>query len=290
VSSSAQPPSVGILAGLTICALLAFAANSILCRQALGEHSIDAATFTAIRLVSGAITLLVISQFVSSREQRRAASRSWWPAVALFSYAAFFSLAYHWLTAGTGALLLFGFVQATMIGYSISRGTRLTLPQWLGIASAFAGLIILVWPGLSAPSPVGCTLMALAGISWGVYSLLGKGVADPLVATAVNFRRAVPLAFLLLIGFAFGNSPLHHSSRGFILAVISGAITSGLGYVIWYRALRGLTAVQAATVQLAVPILSALGGVALMSEPFPTRLAIAIPLVIGGIAYSTRKR
>ena len=290
MSSSAQPQSVGLLVSLTTCALLAFAANSILCRQALGSHSIDAGTFTAIRLISGAAILLVITQIVSSREQRQAASRSWWPAAALFSYAAFFSLAYHWLTAGTGALLLFGFVQATMIGYSIFRGNRPSVHQWLGLLSAFAGLIILVWPGITAPSPMGCALMAIAGISWGVYSLLGKGVADPLVATAVNFRRAVPLAILLLLAFPLGNSPLHYSSKGLILAVISGAITSGLGYVIWYRALRGLTALQAATIQLAVPMLSALGGVAFMREPFPTRLAIAIPLVLGGIAYSTRKR
>lgn len=234
--------------------------------------------------------LLLLSRLQTARDERQSAALSWWPAVALFSYAAFFSLAYRWLTAGMGALLLFGAVQVTMIGGSFYRGERPGGRQWGGLASALSGLLILVWPGLTAPSPVGCILMAIAGVSWGCYSLLGRGVTQPLLATSGNFSRAVPLTLLFSLGSWIATTAPQYSLRGIVLAMVSGAITSGLGYVIWYRALRGLTSLQAATIQLAVPILSAIGGVLLMNEPFPSRLAIATPLVLGGIAWSMRSR
>lgn len=293
--ASSPSQALGVTWGLAACALVAFAANSILCRQALGSkvldsQSIDAATFTTIRLVSGAGMLLLLRRLQATRDERQPVSGSWWPTVALFSYAAFFSLAYRWLTAGMGALLLFGAVQATMIGGSFYRGERPGGRQWIGLGCALSGLVILVWPGLSAPSPVGCILMALAGVSWGGYSLLGRGVTQPLVATTTNFCRAVPLTLLFSFGSWLATGAAHYSLRAILLAIISGAITSGLGYVIWYRALRGLTSLQAATVQLAVPILSGMGGVLLMNEPFPSRLAIATPLVLGGIAWSMLSR
>jgi drug/metabolite transporter (DMT)-like permease len=268
--------------------MVAFAANSVLCRLALGHATIDAASFTTIRVVSGALTLLLLAQRMggSSALMR---SGSWRAAAALFGYAIAFSLAYRNLSAGTGALLLFGAVQLTMIVVALRAGERPRALEWAGLAAACAGLVVLVAPGLAAPSPLGATLMVVAGICWGMYSLLGRGSRAPLLDTASNFLRATPLALgVSLILFA----DMHVSREGAVLAVASGSIASGLGYVSWYAALRGLSATRAGIVQLTVPLIAALGGVILLGEMLSVRLGIAALLILGGIALaiSARKR
>jgi drug/metabolite transporter (DMT)-like permease len=258
--------------------MIAFAGNSLLCRAALRDTGIDAATFTAIRMVSGAAILAAIVQL---RRPRTPFGGSWASAAALFAYAAFFSFAYLTLTAATGALLLFGAVQATMIAWGLYRGERLTLRQWAGVALAVAGLVTLLAPGLAAPSPLGAAAMIAAGAAWGVYSLRGRGVADPLAVTAGNFAKTVVFSAVLVAAtFAAARVDL----AGALLAVASGALASGVGYAIWYTALRGLKATSAATVQLSVPIIAALGGVALLAEPVTPRLLIASVATLGGIA------
>jgi drug/metabolite transporter (DMT)-like permease len=267
---------------LTLMAMMAFAANSLLCRQALKEASIDAATFTLIRIVSGAVTLGLI---VSLRNGSLRAAGSWFSASMLFVYAAGFSFAYLSLPAGTGALLLFGAVQATMISWALRSGERLDLPQRLGLALALAGLVALVLPGLSAPPLGGSILMLSAGIAWGVYSLRGKNAGDPLLATAGNFARAVPMAAIL------GLIWLPRFDRaGTVYAIISGAIASGVGYAIWYRALPGLKAATAASVQLIVPVLAAAGGILFLGEAITLRFVFAAVAVLGGIGLVVRNR
>jgi drug/metabolite transporter (DMT)-like permease len=267
---------------LTALALTAFAANSLLCRLALREGSIDAASFTSIRLVSGAMALLII---LAVRRERPAGS--WRSALALLLYALPFALAYRRLDAGTGALVLFGAVQATMIASGLRKGERLLAAEIAGLAAALAGLALLARPGLRAPSPEGLLLMALAGVAWGVYSLRGRSGGRPVAATAGNFLRAAPLA--LLVGALMWSS-MHLSARGALLATASGAITSGVGYVIWYAALRGLSASRAAIVQLAVPALAALGGVLLLGETVTGRLIGSAMLILGGVAVAMRAR
>ena len=263
---------------LTVLALLAFAGNSLLCRATLRGLSIDAASFTALRLVSGAVVLWIILQVRGGDFRKHG---SWGSATALFVYAAAFSFAYLSLSAGTGALLLFGAVQATMILWGLGRGERLHARQFIGLALAFGGLVFLLFPGISAP-PIGSSLLMLgAGVGWGVYSLRGKGVADPVAATAGNFGRAAPMA--LLLGLVFVSSA-KLDRVGVAYAVASGAITSGLGYVIWYAALPGLKAVAAATVQLSVPVITAAAGILLLGESLTLRFAIAAAAVLGGIA------
>jgi drug/metabolite transporter (DMT)-like permease len=266
---------------LTAVAMLAFAANSLLCRLALQRGAIDPVSFAGIRLVSGAIMLAVIVRFRSARPAARHAD--WLAAAMLFAYVAFFSFAYLTLSAGTGALILFGAVQLTMFSVGLRSGEKFGPLAWLGLALAVAGLVYLVSPGIAAPPLVGAALMAIAGVAWGVYSLRGRGVADPLAATAGNFARAAPLAVLLSVLF-ITDARAYASEAGVALAIASGALTSGIGYVIWYAALSKLTALRAATVQLSVPLIAAFGGVAFLSEAITPRLAAASAAILGGIA------
>jgi len=264
---------------LTAAAMLAFAANSLLCRLALQQGGIDPASFGSIRLVSGAITLALVVRF---RAQPPSAGRTdWLPAAMLFAYVAFFSFAYLSLSAGTGALILFGAVQLTMLGAGLGAGERFGPVAWFGFVLAAGGLVYLMLPGIAAPPLLGAVLMAMAGVAWGVYSLRGRGVVDPLAATGRNFARAVPLALALSLVFV---ARAHADASGIALAVASGALTSGLGYVVWYAALARLSAMQAATVQLSVPLLAAFGGVLLLSEAITPRLAAASVAILGGIA------
>ncbi len=272
-------------------ALLAFAANSVLCRLALHEAAIDPATFTSVRVVSGAAALLLVMactrRDASGGTVRGNTVRSLVSPAILVLYAVPFSFAYTRLSAGTGALILFGAVQVTMLGSAAWSGERLRPAQWMGILIALAGLVILVSPGLAAPSPSAAALMGIAGLFWGVYTLRGRGMANPLAHTTMNFVWAAPL---VLIVSALTLPQFHASPRGVLLAVISGAVTSGLGYVAWYSALRSLTATRAAVLQLSVPILAAAGGVAFLMEPLSIRLASSAVLVLGGIALTLGRR
>ena len=265
---------------ITTLAMLAFAANSLLCRVALRDTTIDAASFTAIRLASGAAVLALI---VRARHGRPMEAGSWAAAACLFAYAAFFSFAYRHLTAATGAILLFGAVQISMLSWGFFTGERLRRLQVAGLLAAVGGLVYMLLPGLSAPPLLGAALMIAAGISWAGYSLLGRGTKDPVKATAGNFLRTVPLAALLFLTQQAGTSVDH---TGALYAVVSGAITSGLGYVLWYAALPALTATSAAVIQLSVPAIAALGGVVLLAEPLSSRLVIASATIMGGIALT----
>ncbi|HSM17473.1 MAG TPA: DMT family transporter [Gemmatimonadales bacterium] len=267
---------------LTLFALIAFAANSVLTRMALGRASIDASSFATLRVVSGAATLLL----VSSLNRRRGVPvfrGSWTSALMLFSYAVPFSFAYLSLSTGTGALILFGMVQVTMILAALGSGERPHAWQWAGLLLAFAGLVYLVFPGLTAPSPIGSLLMAVAGISWGLYSLWGRSTVHPLADTTGNFARAVPL----VLGVSLvARSQVSLSGPGILLAILSGALASGVGYAVWYAALRGLTRTRAATVQLSVPVLAALGGVFFLSENVSLRLVLSAVLILGGVGIA----
>jgi drug/metabolite transporter (DMT)-like permease len=263
---------------LTVIAMIAFAANSLLCRLALGEGLMDAASFTTVRVVSGAMTLGLIML-----PRWRAGGRApvnWRSAAMLFCYMAFFSFAYLSLSAGTGALLLFGAVQLTMFLVALRNGESFSLRSWVGLILAAAGIVYLVSPGVTAPDPLGAGLMMIAGIAWGAYSLLGKGMPDPLESTANNFIFIVPLVILVSIAFA---DDIHISPSGLALAVGSGAAASGLGYVIWYAALKGLQATRAATVQLSVPVIAAVGGVVFLAEEVTLRLVLSSIATLGGI-------
>jgi drug/metabolite transporter (DMT)-like permease len=267
------------LVALTALAMLAFATNSLLCRLALQQSSIDPASFGSVRLASGAFVLALI---VRARAQPAAPARADWIAASmLWLYVAAFSFAYVTLPAGTGALILFGAVQLTMFAVWLARGERFAVLAWGGFALASTGLVLLVAPGLSAPSPVGAALMAAAGLAWGVYSLRGRDAGEPVAATAGNFVRATPLA---LVMSAATISSLHLTPAGIAWAVLSGALTSGLGYVLWYAALPRLGALRAATVQLSVPPIAALAGVALLGEAMTWRLSLASAAILGGIA------
>jgi drug/metabolite transporter (DMT)-like permease len=265
---------------LTALAMLAFASNSLLCRAALRDTDIDAATFTALRLASGALILAVI---LRARGQRPAAAGSWPMATMLAAYAAAFSFAYRDLTAATGALLLFGAVQLSMTGYGLWRGERLRGARLAGLSIAVAGLVALLLPGLAAPPPLAAALMLIAGAAWGAYSLLGRRAGDATAATAGNFLRAVPFAALLALT-AIGRESA--DPLGALYAVLSGAVTSGLGYVLWYAALPWLRATTAATIQLSVPAIAALGGAVLLAEPITARVVLASAAILGGIALS----
>jgi drug/metabolite transporter (DMT)-like permease len=263
---------------LTSLAMIAFAGNSLLCRLALRHTQIDAASFTLVRLVSGAVVLGLV---VGLRGGRRPSAGDWPSALALFVYAAGFSFAYVSLPTATGALLLFGAVQITMIGRGLWAGERLRAVQGAGCLLAFGGLVGLLLPGLSAPPLGGAVLMLGAGCAWGVYSLRGKGALDPVAVTAGNFLRAVPMA--LVVG-AFLFKDLSLDRTGVAYAVASGALASGIGYAIWYSALPALKATTAATVQLSVPLIAAIGGIVFLAEPVTLRLALASVAVLGGIA------
>jgi drug/metabolite transporter (DMT)-like permease len=258
--------------------MIAFAGNSLLCRAALKHTAVDPATFTSVRLLSGAVALWLI---VRMRTGIRVQGGSWVSALALFGYAAGFSFAYVDLPAGTGALLLFGAVQASMILFGLWKGERLRAWQGIGLAAALGGLIALLLPGLSAPPLHSAVLMVAAGVAWGVYSLRGKGAGNPLAATAGNFLRAVPFAIGLSLALF---AALRVDAAGMAYAIASGALTSGVGYAIWYAALRGLTSTAAATVQLSVPVIAAIGGILLLGEPITLRLIGASAAILGGIA------
>jgi drug/metabolite transporter (DMT)-like permease len=262
---------------LTLLAMVAFASNSLLCRLALKQTTIDAASFTLIRLLSGVIALWLI---VITRKPGRPTAGNWTSALALFAYAAAFSFAYISLSVGTGALLLFGMVQATMIFWGLRKGERLNARQWFGLAIALGGLVALVFPGLSAPPIGGALLMTGAGIAWGIYSLRGKGAGDPTSVTAGNFWRSVVFAAVLSMALLRWTNL---DPAGIRYAIVSGAIASGVGYVIWYSALPGLKATTAATVQLSVPVLAAVGGILFLSESITLRLLLASLLILGGI-------
>lgn len=266
---------------LTVVAMTAFATNSILCRLALGADAIDAASFTAVRLASGALTLAMLTLFL--RGYHALAAGSWFSGFQLFLYAVAFSFAYLSLHAGTGALILFGSVQATMIISGLVSGERPHPLQWAGLAIALAGLVYLVFPGIAAPSLHGALLMALAGVAWGFYSLRGRGIKEPVYQTAGNFIRAVPFG---LVVWAVSVQDVHARPIGILFAILSGSLASGIGYAIWYTALRGLSSIRAATVQLSVPILAALGGVIFLAEVVTLRLLIASILILGGVALT----
>lgn len=263
---------------LTVCALIAFAANSVLCRLALGAGAIDAAGFTIVRLVSGALVLFLILLLQVNNGQTT--KGSWFSGFLLFLYAITFSYAYINLDTGTGALILFGAVQITMICLSIVAGNKLLPTEWFGVAIAFVGLVYLVLPGVAAPSAHGFMLMATAGIAWGVYTLKGRGSENPLADTTYNFLRTMPFV-VIIVFFTFRD--FHYTAYGLALAIVSGGVTSGLGYTIWYIALRNLTATQAAVAQLSVPVIAALGGVIFLAESITLRLSISSLLILGGI-------
>ena len=269
----------------TSLALVAFAFNSILCRLALRNGAIDPAGFTSVRLISGAVVLITLSYFFSKGSSGKRGN--WLSAFFLFAYAICFSFAYISLTAGTGALILFGCVQLTMIAAALFKGERPGALEWIGLAAALGGLVYLVFPGLSSPPPVSSALMAGAGIAWGFYTLRGKGSGDPLADTTGNFIRSVPMVILISIPII---SQMHLSGRGVLLAILSGAVASGVGYTIWYAALKHITATRAAIVQLSVTVIAAIGGVLFLAETATTRLWIAGALILGGIALTIMGR
>ena len=281
--AAAMSPSLRVPL-LVVFAMLAFASNSLLCRVALRDTAIDAASFTAIRLASGALMLIVLLRL---RGVRPSSGGSWPMAAMLFAYAAFFSFAYRDLTAATGALLLFGAVQLTMMAWGLWQGERIAGLRLVGLAIAVGGLVVLLLPGLAAPPPLAAALMLGAGAAWGVYSLLGKGAGEPIAATGGNFLRSVPFAALLILT-AVGHETVDYT--GLAYAVVSGAVTSGLGYVLWYAALPALSATSAATIQLSVPAIAAIGGAMLLAEPITARLLLASAAVLGGIALTIRKK
>ena len=262
---------------LTALAMLAFAGNSLLCRLALRDTAIDPASFTALRLASGAMMLLILLRLGSSRS---ALQGSWPAAVALFVYAGSFSLAYLHLDAGVGALILFGSVQLGMSGWGLFTGERLTRLQTAGLLLAAAGLAFWLLPGSNAPALRGTSLMILAGLAWAGYSLIGRGTGDPLANTAGNFLRATPLGLLMLLPYT---ASWQIDGLGILYAVLSGALTSGLGYAIWYAALKHLSAIQGASVQLSVPVIAALLGSLLLAESLSIRLLLVSVMTLGGI-------
>lgn len=267
-------------------ALVAFAANSVLCRMALGAGLIDAGSFTSVRLLSGAAALALISTVMRRRFAPLAGGDALSSSL-LALYAVAFSFAYLSLGAGTGALILFGSVQATMLLWARRKGERANWRQWVGLVAALAGLVYLVSPGLASPPFLGSALMTAAGVAWGGYSLRGRSAADPLLATTGNFLRAAPIAL------AFGLMAWRGAQftwRGFWLAVLSGAFASGLGYVVWYAALRHLTATRAAILQLTVPVIAAAGGVLLLDETLSARLLLASALILGGVAFAVARQ
>lgn len=273
---------------LTLLALLAFASNSLLTRLALGSHQIDAATFTAIRLGAGAVVLALVVR-AQAGTWKPLSGRSAKGPIALFAYAVPFSFAYLRIGAAVGALVLFGVVQITMIGYGIVRGERPTALAWVGLGLATAGLAALTVPSVARPDAWGLLLMTIAGVSWAVYSLVGKTSPDPVAANARSFLWSSPVA--ILVAFVMHTS-VAASGRGIVLAVVSGAVTSGLGYTVWYRALRRLSVTQAAVAQLSVPVIAALGAAAVLEERLSARLVLSGAAVLCGVGLvlSARSR
>ena len=270
----------------TAFALTAFAFNSILCRLALGTKEIDAASFTSVRLISGVVALVLISSFYDKKESIKKRG-NWISAFFLFAYAICFSFAYVNLTTATGALILFGSVQTTMISAAVFSGEKPKITEWFGLIFAVGGLIYLVFPGLSSPPVSSSALMIFAGISWGFYTLRGRGSTNALADTTGNFLRTIPMIALIALPFV---SQIHSSPKGILLAVLSGAIASGIGYAVWYHALKFHTATRAAILQLSVPALAAFGGVIFLAEMISTRLLLATIIIFGGIAIAIAGR
>ncbi len=272
----------------TVFALTAFASNSVLCRLALGGQAIDASSFTVVRLLSGCVMLLAVLKFFGNKKILPLRG-SWKASAMLFLYAVTFSFAYITLDTGTGALILFGSVQMTIIIISVISGDKLQFLEWAGLLTAFSGFVYLVLPGVSTPSFSGFILMSAAGIGWGIYTLIGRGSENPLSDTAWNFTRALPF-FIVIALIVFFTKDIRLSQKGVILAIISGAITSGIGYAVWYAALGGLSAIQAGVVQLLVPVIAALGGVVFVSEEISMRLVVSALLILGGITLAVLGR
>lgn len=265
---------------LTVVAMVAFAANSVLARLAFATAGAEPLSYTGLRLAAGAVTLAIL---LLARERKLALGGSWRGAAALLGYAILFSIAYILLGAGTGALILFASVQIGILGWAIFKGDRPSLLEWLGLALAFAGLVYLVSPGLVAPHPVGTALMVVAGLCWAAYTLIGRGSTTPLADTAGNFIRTLPVALVLL---AAGLALQIPSPRAAAYAIASGALASGVGYAVWYTVLPQLTRTRAAIVQLTVPAIAAAGGVLLIGEPLTPRLVIATIAILGGVAFA----
>lgn len=264
---------------LTLLALVAFASNSLLTRLALGSHQIDAATFTLVRLLSGAVVLVAV--VVARAGVAPLRGGGFVGPLSLFAYAAPFSFAYLRIGAAVGALVLFGVVQLTMLAYGIARGERPSPLAWTGMALSVLGFSYLTVPAASRPDPLGVALMAIAGVAWGAYTLAGRSRPDPLAANARSFFYATPFALLVLVA---ARASVSATARGLVLALISGAVTSGLGYAVWYRALPRLSVMQAAVAQLSVPVIAALGAAVLLGEHLGARFVIASTAVLGGVA------
>ena len=299
MTSHVTPSSLRTLC-LTTLAMIAFAANSVFARLALStEAAIDPVSYTVLRLVAAAAALLILlnlrkkkthDQRLEARQLRKSSFDAL-SVLSLFGYAAAFSLAYLRLDTAMGALILFGIVQLTMVGWGLFKGEKLTAVQVIGIALASAAFIYLMSPGLSAPDTKGAALMAISGVCWGVYSLAAKGHEDPLLRTTYNFLGTLPLAILAVgLWIVLNGQGLVITQKGLWLAVISGALTSGAGYAIWYSALQGLSSAQGGIVQLSVPVLAAIGGVMLVDEPLTLRLSISGAFILGGIALTMLKR
>lgn len=281
LTAAAQPRAIL----LTILAMSAFTANSLLCRVALGPALIDPATFSTVRIITGAFSLLCILLLRGPADAKPTAD--WHSAAALFFYFALFSFAYRTISAGIGALIFFGATQITMFGVALRMGERYSVLSWCGLVLAVSGIFYLVSPGATSPDLIGVALMCAAGVSWGFYSLLGRNGANPLGDSARNFIYCIPAALLVSILFRDG---LHYTAQGLAFAAISGAVSSGIGYVIWYAALRDLSLTQAATVQLSVPVLAAFGGVLFLAEPMTERLFFASAVTLGGVLLFMTQR
>lgn len=262
--------------------MLAFAANSIFCRVALMQDKIDPESFTVVRLLSGGLFLWCLLKLGSPSRPLRG---SWSGGLCLFLYAYAFSIAYVSLGAGIGALILFGAVQVTMFAYGWIRGERVDSRGVFGMLIAFIGLVALLLPGANSPQLGSALVMIASGVAWGVYSLLGRGAADPLAATTGNFVRALPGA-ALLAAYTIWRDEAFITGTGLTYALASGALASGLGYAIWYQVVKCLAAYQAATLQLTVPIMASIGGVMLLGENLTTRLVVISLVVLGGVAIA----
>jgi|TARA_B110000037_G_scaffold167679_1_gene189931 drug/metabolite transporter (DMT)-like permease len=268
---------------LTSLALIAFAANSVLCRLALGNNVIDASSFTIIRLLAGAIVLFCIVLF-SKGKTSTTSKGSLLSSFMLFLYAITFSFAYLSLDTGTGALILFGAVQITIIIHTLLSGNKLRPLEWLGVIISFLGFIYLISPGVSSPSIIGFILMTIAGISWGIYTIKGQTSKNPLRDTTYNFIKTLPFITILYIATM---TQSNYSTEGILLAVIAGGVTSGIGYTIWYMAIRGLSSIQSAVLQLLVPVIAAFSGVIFISEIITVRLTVSSILILGGVLIVT---
>lgn len=267
--------------------MIAFAGNSVLGRLALADGTMDAASYSFLRVASAAVLLLVLVQLRYPADLSHVKRESnWTAALALFGYVAFFSYSYHALDTGMGALILFSCVQAVMIGWGLYKGDRPGVLEWLGIAMAFGAFVFLMSPGLTAPPFVASVIMGFAGVAWGVYSLLGKRATNPLLATTGNFTRVVPMVVALSLVSVLVFDMFAVTPFGITMAVLSGAVTSALGYALWYQVLPLLTATRAAIVQLTVPVLATFGGIVFAGEGLTLRFALCSAFILLGIALS----